>query len=79
MMRASHQPLAHLVDDTAEKWLAAEQASQIERQRLQMEIIRAFPLGERTELTFHGARFLLSIFSDTNGERIKVHRIAQPG
>lgn len=77
MMRTSHQPLAHLVDNTAEKWLAAEQAS--ERERLQREILCTFPLGERTELTFHGARFLLSIFREESGECIRVHRIAQPG
>ena len=78
-MRASHQPLAHLVDDAAEKWLAAEQASTDEQLRVEAEIVNAFPIGDRAELTFHGLKFLLSIFRAETGEQIAVHRIAQSG
>jgi hypothetical protein len=61
MMRTSLQPLAHLVDAAAEKWLAAEHASEQERAIVRQEITQAFRIGDRSELTFHGLRYLLSI------------------
>jgi hypothetical protein len=94
MMRMSHQPLAHLVDGAAERWLAVAAASSAEQLIVRKEIIAAFPLGERAELTFHGLRYLLTIYSaaehdnndtsrssqtDTIERRIKVHRIAIAG
>jgi hypothetical protein len=78
MMRISHQPLAHLVDGAAEKWLAVENASLAEQQRVREEISGSFSIGARSELTFHGLRFLLSIFRSEDSDgllHIKVHEI----
>ena len=80
-MRSSQQPLAHLVDGAAEKWLAVEHASATEQERVSEEIIGTFSIGNRSELTFHGLRYLLSIIrgnaSDSDGLlHIKVHEIA---
>ncbi len=82
MMRTSLQPLAHLVDAAAEKWLAVENASEQERMLARDEITQAFRLGDRTELTFHGLRYLLSIIrsdhaksGETDLFRIEVHEI----
>ena len=82
MMRTSHQPLAHLVDAAAEKWLAVESASEQEQLVVSKEITQAFRIGDRTELTFHGLRYLLSIVRRDNRQaeqpdafRIEVHEI----
>ena len=83
MMRKSHQPLAHLVDAAAEKWLAAEHASEQERLSVRNEIRGAFQIGERSELTFHGLRYLLTVKRNEDEQsrrasafRIEVHEIA---
>ena len=83
MMRAPYQPLAHLVDAAAEKWLAVENASEQERLIVRDEITQAFHIGEQPELTFHGSRYLLSVIrsgaqdSDRPQEfLVKVHKIA---
>lgn len=60
-MRTSFQPLAHLVDAAAEKWLAAESAAESDRLAVRSEITRAFRIGDNSELTFHGLRYLLRI------------------
>ena len=82
MMRTSLQPLAHLVDAAAVKWLAAENASEQERMTVSNEITQAFRIGDRAELTFHGLRYLLSIIRSDNPQsvetdpfRIEVHEI----
>jgi hypothetical protein len=86
MMRATFQPLAHLVDAAAEMWLAVEHASESERRATQMEIGRTFFIGDRNELTFHGARYLLTLSHLDNGDteetsvyEIEVHEIALNG
>ena len=83
MMRASHQPLAHLVDAAAEKWLAAEHASEREQRSARDDITQAFRIGDKSELTFHGLRYLLTILRSEHEDsgrpqefRIKVHEIA---
>ena len=83
MMRASHQPLAHLVDAAAEKWLAAEHASEREQRIARDDITQAFRIGDKSELTFHGLRYLLTILRSEDEDsglpqefRIKVHEIA---
>ncbi len=82
-MRASHQPLAHLVDAAAEKWLAAEHASEREQRIIRDDITQAFRIGDKSELTFHGLRYLLTILRSADEDcglpqefRIKVHEIA---
>lgn len=79
-MRGSPQPLAHLVDAVAKRWLAVEHASAREKLIAGAEITQAFNIGDNPELTFHGIRFLLTISrcenSDQSGElRIEVHEI----
>ena len=81
MMRGSPQPLAHLVDAAAERWLAVEHASDREKLLVTSEITQAFRIGDNAELTFHGLRFLLTVSrcekSDQFGELcIEVHQIA---
>ena len=89
-MRASLQPLAHLVDAAAEKWVAVEDASTEEQLRVNQEITAAFRIGDRAELTFHGLRYLLSIIRDyditadnsaahTPEFRVEVHKIILNG
>lgn len=83
MMRASFQPLAHLVDAAAAKWLAAEHGSCQAKSAVRNEITRAFRIGDMPELTFHGFRYLL-IISRTDRVRggaadelrIEVHEIS---
>lgn len=77
-MRTSMQPLAHLVDAAAEKWLAAEASSVIEQQDVAAEITQAFRIGGKPELTFHGLRYLLTVSqpADTQQFGIAVHEIA---
>lgn len=85
MMRTSHQPLAHLVDLTAERWLAANLASAAERQAVERDIAGTFNIGTSERMTFHGQRYLL-IISNAAGDRddphrtylIQVHEIARP-
>jgi hypothetical protein len=62
MMRAPFQPLAHLVDAAALKWLAAKQASIQEQNSVSAEIARSFGTGEKPELTYHGIKYLLTIY-----------------
>lgn len=86
MMRTSHQPLAHLVDAAAEKWLAAENSSEQEQLIVTKEITQAFRIGDHSELTFHGLRYLLNIIRDEDVQSgqppkflIEVHEIALNG
>ena len=80
MMRTTFQPLAHLVDAAAEKWLAVEHLTGPERDAVRDEIGAAFCIGDRDELTFHGARYLLTISRNetdpTAACDIAVHEIA---
>lgn len=83
MMRASHQPLAHLVDAAAEQWLNVECAPEQDRLAVRIQITKAFRIGDNPELTFHGLRYLLSIIRDRSDVsnrspefRIEVHKIA---
>lgn len=84
MMRTSHQPLAHLVDAAAQKWLAAAQLTADQQRILHTEITQAFRIGDNARLTFHGLRYLMTIarVTDTDGVgpdaevRIHVHEIA---
>ena len=69
MMRTSFQPLAHLVDAAAEKWLAAEQLSEAERRTVHEEITASFRIGDSTSLTFHGLRYLLCISQVDAGKK----------
>ena len=82
-MRTSFQPLAHLVDAAAAKWLAAKHASEQEQRVVRNEITQAFRIGEHSELTFHGLRYLLSIARSEHEHSgqpqellIEVHEIA---
>ena len=83
-MRTSYQPLAHLVDAAAEKWLAVEQAAGREQLIVSKEITQAFHIGDSSKLTFHGLRYLLSITRIIENEcpgrvrefLIEVHEIA---
>ena len=84
MMRTSLQPLAHLVDAAAEKWLAVEHASEQKQQIVRNEITDVFRIGDKPELTFHGRQYLLSIMRceaeqphQSADFLIKVHEIAQ--
>jgi len=86
MMRASVQPLAHLVDAEAEKWLAVENAGEQDRQVVRDAITRKLRIGERPEITFHGLKYLLTIIRDPDpcrdkatGYTIEVHEIVQNG
>ena len=86
MMRTTFQPLAHLVDAAAEKWLAVEQGTESERRSTRMEISRTFSIGDRDELTFHGALYLLTLsrsnspgIDDASAYEIDVHEIALNG
>ncbi len=63
MMRASHKPLAVLIDAAAENWLAAEKQS---REDLHREITSRFDIGNRPEVTFHGLEYQLTIERDHN-------------
>jgi len=81
-MRTSFQPLAHLVDAAAEKWLAAENAPEAEKRATRDEIAQAFRIGENPRLTFHGLRYLLSVIRSEGGSPdhaqqylIEVHEI----
>jgi len=84
MMRTSYQPLAHLVDAVAEKWLAVEQAVEREQLIVSKEITQAFHIGDSSRLTFHGLRYLMSITRNLENEcpghtrefLIEVHEIA---
>jgi len=83
MMRTSLQPLAHLVDAAAEKWLAVEHASVSEQQAVNAEITQAFRIGDKPELTFHGLRYLLTVLRDEDDRpgqlhsyKVQVHKIA---
>lgn len=82
-MRTSVQPLAHLVDAAAQKWLVAEKSSEQEQLIVTKEITQAFRIGDNSELTFHGLRYLLRILRCEDKQpgqsqefRIEVHEIA---
>ena len=78
MMRTSMQPLAHLVDAAAAKWVGVEHASAYEQRIVREEITRSFRIGDRDELTFHGRQYLLTIFrAGSAGLSVSVHEIAQ--
>lgn len=86
MMRTSMQPLAHLVDAVAEKWVAVEDASEQKRRAVREEITQQFRIGDNPELTFHGQRYLLRVFravgtSPAGSSRIhvEVHEISITG
>ncbi|MFW2403439.1 MAG: hypothetical protein ACN4GT_01650 [Gammaproteobacteria bacterium] len=83
MMRASMQPLAHLVDAAAETWLAVEAAPEAERSAVRATITGQFRIGDQPELTFHGRRYILRIFhaaaprpTDSSVIDVEVHEIA---
>lgn len=64
MMKASLNPLAHLVDGVAARWLVRDELTAEQRALIRDEILRAFRIGDRTELTFHGGRYALTIRQD---------------
>lgn len=83
MLRTSMQPLAHLVDAAAEKWLAAEDASELKRRAVREEITQQFRIGDNRELTFHGQRYLLRVFrvvgtspAGSSESHVEVHEIS---
>jgi len=83
MMRTSMQPLAHLVDAVAEKWVAVENAPEAERSAVRAEITATFRIGDQRELTFHGRRYVLrvsrSVLPGADGVfevDVEVHEIA---
>ncbi len=61
MMRTNLQPLAHLVDAAAQKWLAVADATEQNQQSVRDEITASFRIGDNLELTFHGLRYQLCI------------------
>jgi len=82
MMRTNLQPLAHLVDAAAEKWLAVEDAAESEQLPIWEEITTSFRIGDQPELTFHGLRYQLRISLNdgtppehSQALRIHVHEI----
>jgi len=79
MMRTNLQPLAHLVDAAAEKWLAVEDAAEHEQLRVREEITSSFGIGDNPELTFHGLRYQLCISHvqemQSQALLIQVHKI----
>jgi hypothetical protein len=85
MMRTSFQPLAHLVDAAAEKWVAAENASEREQSAVRHEITNSFRIGDNFEMTFHGIKYqlIISRCSSANSAirprefSIRVHEISQ--
>ena len=82
MMRTSFQPLAHLVDAAAEKWVAAENASEREQSAVRHEITNSFRIGDNFEMTFHGIKYQLIISRCSSATRprefsIRVHEISQ--
>jgi hypothetical protein len=86
MMRTNLQPLAHLVDAAAEKWLLAEAGTAADQETARRKISQSFWIGERPELTFHGLKFLLTIsHSETHSTPadphylVSVHKIALNG
>jgi hypothetical protein len=66
MMRASHKPLAGLIDAAAVNWLAAEKQSPQSREDLHREITSRFDIGNRPEITFHGLEYQLTIERNDN-------------
>jgi len=60
-MRTNLQPLAHLVDAAAQKWLAVADATEQNQQSVRDEITASFRIGDNPELTFHGLRYPLCI------------------
>lgn len=77
------QPLAHLVDAVAEKWVAVEDAPEAERSAVRAEITDTFRIGDQPELTFHGQRYLLRVFrvmgtspAGSSGLHVEVHEIS---
>ncbi|MGI9290404.1 MAG: hypothetical protein ACR2QG_03895 [Gammaproteobacteria bacterium] len=76
MMRTGQQPLAHLVDAAAVRWLTVDEGTEEERAELHSEITDTFKLGDRTELTYHGLKYLLTLSQSDSGLRISVHEIA---
>ena len=79
MMRTGQQPLAHLVDAVAERWLSVEDSPAEEREDVRRDITGTFGLGDREELTYHGLKYLLTLsLLETDEIRISVHEIAQP-
>ena len=78
MMRTSLQPLAHLVDAAAEKWLAAESCNAAEQDAIRKEITEAFWIADRDELTFHGQRFLLTVSRRTTNSDAHLDNEAEP-
>ena len=84
MMRTSFQPLAHLVDAAAEKWLAVENSARNEKVSVSREITGGFRIGDHDEMTFHGLKYQLVIKRRDLAARklgqeflISVHKIAQ--
>jgi len=82
MMRTNLQPLAHLVDAAAQKWLAVADATEQNQQSVRDEITASFRIGDNPELTFHGLRYQLCISrnDDTLSDQsqvfyIQVHEI----
>ncbi|TDJ46107.1 MAG: hypothetical protein E2O50_00490 [Gammaproteobacteria bacterium] len=61
MMRTNLQPLAHLVDAAAQKWLAVADATEHNQQSVRDEIAASFRIGDNPELTFHGLRYQFCI------------------
>lgn len=79
MMRTGQQPLAHLVDAAAERWLSVEDGTAEERDEVNRDITGTFGLGDREELTYHGIKYLLTLsLLDPDEITINVHEIAQP-
>lgn len=79
MMRTSQQPLAHLVDAAALRWLAVEEAADTERAPVQQEITATFSLANKPEITYHGLKYLLTIRRTTEANQeliISVHEKA---
>jgi hypothetical protein len=77
MMRTNLQPLAHLVDAAAQKWLAVADATEQNQQSVRDEITASFRIGDNPELTFHGLRYQLCISrnDDTLSDQSQVFNI----
>ena len=79
MLRTSHQPLAHLVDQAAERWLAVEHRATDERRAASADITDSFNIGDNERMTFHGLRYLLTVINTGPARpyRIEIHAIAR--
>lgn len=75
LLKTNLSPFAHLVDRDAERWDNRDALDAPARGALREEILCAFNIGERAEMTFHGHRYQLTIRCAAGVHDIAVHRL----